>query len=232
MKNLDLVIVFVALIVFVPASASAQETEETELIETVGDIELEINENGIAAVTQNIGLLAQETIYQADTTIPRAKAKTVEISDLSGSLEYDSTITGDEEIINYYFSSPLNAGEKRSITIKYSTEFFTNKQGGMWELSFFLTVSNKSVIKIKFPENVIISFTSSEVVPSTYIENNRQILELEPEGDDIDFLCEYKFMKTQEPIDEPGIIQTENETNETEPGIIQTENETNKAGRG
>ena len=104
--------------------------------------------------------------------------------------------SGDEEIINFYFSKPLNAGEKRNIEIKYSTEFFTNKQGYLWELSFLLSVSNKSIVRVIFPENVVISFTSSEVVPSTYIENGRQILELEPAGDEIDFLCDYRFKET------------------------------------
>ncbi|ODS39310.1 MAG: hypothetical protein A7316_11100 [Candidatus Altiarchaeales archaeon WOR_SM1_86-2] len=200
-------LIFIALLI---ATTSAQEIEVTE---TIGDIELEINENGIVNVTQNIDLLAHATIYQYDITIPKAKAKTVEISDLNGILEYDSISAGDEEIINFYFSKPLNAGEKRNIKIKYSTEFFTNKQGDTWELSFLLRVSNRSLVKGIFPENVIISFTSSEILPSTYIENGRQVLELKPEGDEIDFLCEYRFAEQI-----PAIVnETKNETKKPEP---------------
>ena len=97
----------IILILLTFLSSSAQETVETELAETIGDIQLEINENGVVDVTQNMELLAHTVIYQADITIPRAK--TVEISDPGGSLDYDSIDAGDEEIINFYFSKPLNA---------------------------------------------------------------------------------------------------------------------------
>jgi len=199
-----LVIIFIALLI---VTASAQEIEVTE---TVGDIEIEINENGLVNVAQDMEIEAHEAIYQDGIIVP--KAKFVEISDLNGSLEYDSIIAGDEEIINFYFSKPLNAGETKNITIKYSTEFFTNKQGDTWELSFSLRVSNKSVVKIIFPENVIISFTSSEILPSTYIENGRQVLELESEGDEVDFVCEYKFTEPPEMQPNLAINETENET--------------------
>lgn len=193
-KLLTLFIIFIGLFI---ASASAQESELTE---TIGDIELEINEKGIVTVTQDMELMANTEVYLAEITIPKAKADSVKIFDLDSNyaLEHDSIPLVDEEIINYYFPEPLGAGENKKIKIKYSTDFFTSKEGDTWELSFYLKTSNKSTVKIMFPENVIISFTSSAVIPSTYIENGKQVLELKPDAEEFDFLCEYKFKKTRE----------------------------------
>ncbi|PKP54419.1 MAG: hypothetical protein CVT90_01380, partial [Candidatus Altiarchaeales archaeon HGW-Altiarchaeales-3] len=196
-------------------SVFAQETD-AEFSGTISYIELEINENGVVNVTQKMEVYANESIYRADTIIPKAKG--VEVYDLQNNikLEHGSLIIDDEELIIFYFQEPLNAGEKRNITLKYSTEFFTNKQGETWELSFLLIVSNKSIIKAIFPENVVISLTSSEIVPLVYIENERQVLELESDGSEIDFLCEYKFVERQEASGETRLIGTKNETDKNE----------------
>ena len=78
MKNLLIIFGFISFVLLALVSGTAQEIELTE---TIGNIELEINENGIVTVTQNMDLLAHEAIYQADITIP--KSKFVEISDKS-----------------------------------------------------------------------------------------------------------------------------------------------------
>jgi len=203
MKSKNLTIIFIVLAALVPSTA-----QQTEITGSFGNVELEINENGLVKVTQDIEFLAYAEIYQADITIPAAKD--LKISDSSGNLEYDSIPADDEEIINFYFSRPLNPGEKRVISIEYFTEFFTNKKADTWELSFSLKVSNRSTIKAVFPENVVISFTASEIIPSTYIENERQVLELESLGDVIDFLCEYKFIETGLKDEKP--VLAENKT--------------------
>ncbi len=218
-------IVFFAAYVFLSLFSVCSQEEVTK---TIKDIELKVNENGIVEVTQNIELNSYATIYQADITIP--KAKNVEIfennSKLDDKLEYDSIIPGDEEIINFYFKEPLNAGETRMITLKYSTEFFTNKQGDTWELSLFMRTSNESLLKIIFPKNVMISFTSSAsaFLPSAYVENERQIIELEADGDEIDFLCEYKFTGTKETPNTPETNETGKPENESKKDTTENKN--------
>jgi uncharacterized membrane protein len=175
---------------------------------------MEVNENGLVKVTQNVELSAQAEVYQSDITIPGAKD--IEIHDSSGSLEYDVIPSGNEETVNFYLSNPINPGERRTVTVIYFTDFFTSKQGSTWELSFTLSVMNGSTIKVTFPENVIISFTSSEVVPSTYIENNRQVLELESAGGEIDFLCEYRFLEATAVVNESVKAQVNETSDETQ----------------
>jgi uncharacterized membrane protein len=191
------ILIFIALLAIVSAVVMAQEPEVSK---TVTSVEMEVNENGLVKVTQNVELSAQAEVYQSDITIPGAKD--IEIYDSSGILEYDVIPSGNEEILNFYLSKPINPGERRTVTVIYSTDFFTSKQGSMWELSFILSVTNGSTIKVTFPKNVIISFTSSEVVPSTYIEGNRQVLELESAGEEIDFLCEYRFLEATAAVNE------------------------------
>jgi uncharacterized membrane protein len=194
--------------------------QEPEFKETIKYIELEVNENGAANVTQQMELRALENVYRADIIIP--KSKNVEVYDIDSGikLEYGLVDINDHEIINFYFSEQLNPGEKKNITINYETEFFTNKRGDKWELSLSLNASNSSMVKVIFPKNVIISFTSSKIIPLTYVENGRQVLELESAGEEIDFLCEYSFMELPEQV-----ITLENKTNKTEQ-LIPAENET------
>jgi len=212
MKNK--IIIFIALLAVVSAVVMAQEPEVSK---TVTSIEMEVNENGLVKVTQNVELSAQAEVYQTDITIPGAKD--IEIYDSSGSLEYDVIPSGNEETVNFYLSKPINPKERRTVTVIYSTDFFTNKQGSTWELSFTLSVMNGSTIKVTFPKNVIISFTSSEVVPSTYIEDNKQVLELESAGEEIDFLCEYRFLEAAAAVNEsvkPQVNGTPGETQQKE----------------
>jgi|GEM_PF-1920947 len=204
--------VFISCVLFtgvLPGSASAQETEVSE---TIKYIELKINENGIVDVTQDMELEAHATVYRADAIIPKAKNAVVYDSTLDRMLEHGSVSINDEELINFYFPDPVSAGEKRNITINYSTEFFTNKRGDTWELSFLLSIPNNTIIKAVFPGNAVISLTSSEIIPSTYIENGMPVLELQSTGNEIDFLCEYRFMEKQEDVNETGNRAKENET--------------------
>ena len=222
-KNFLFIFISIALLIacLLPGYGCAQEPEFTE---TIKYIELEINENGVANITQQMELRAIEKVYHADTIIP--KAKNIEVYDIDSGikLEYGSVDMNDHEIINFYFLEQLNPGEKKNISINYETEFFTNKRGDKWELSLSLNASNSSMVKVIFPKNVIISFTSSEIVPLTYVEKGRQVLELESAGEEIDFLCEYSFMELPEQITKPIIIP-ENKTNRTEQ-LILAENET------
>ncbi len=155
-------------------------------------IEIELLENGVVSVKENINC---ETPGRIKIIIP-GTIETPGVYTTDGkSVSHNLTTNSDSEQITFYL--PKNRNVSTGVTLKYKTNFFTEKKGDAWQLSFSLpTTPNLTSIKIIFPKNLKISFTTK--TPSwIYVSENYQAIELKATTGEINFACNYKFIEVK-----------------------------------
>lgn len=187
-------VIFVPLLLlFLISLAYAQEPSTSDLRVTVSetgfvhiDQEIIVRQAGVHSIT------IPKTIYLDvyDTLNPAIKVK------------YNITETNGVQNLVLYVNKDLIFNDLAIITLEYTTNILTSKQGDIWTLSLnYKTTPGSSDVKILFPLGIKIIDTQSKDPVYSLVEGRNFVMEIEPADIVFDFKTKYELRETVEEPD-------------------------------